>query len=659
MKKVLLLSLGLAMGFGAFAQNTVVRADCKLHKVTVTKGAAIGTEVVNTTSTFAPQSKQSVVNNRYQNFEESETMHSTYDLQSNSYLSNRMYQMDNGSVGVVSTFSMAEDAAASDRGTGYNFYDGSSWGDMPEARLESIRTGWPSLAKYGATGEIIVNHSTGLNAYYREVAGQGEWLQFPVAIPNPSGLEGQTLDFNLSWPRVITSGENNEIVHVFSAAQTASGDSNVTGHFYSRFDGETWTTQWSPLVVDNDHVDGPFSADEYSAASNGDVVAVMYVGSAMGHAVVYKSLDNGLTWEKHLVWENPYADYDWETDQESIFEGLYAPAQGSITIDNDGVVHAAISIGLYDHAELGLSWSIYYGLTPDGVAYWNDTYGGPLEPMIEGDPHSALQVWHPSPDDPEMIQHCLDTVRFCGWLPPHPEAWWSEFTYESLFTGSVTEGTAGDYLSMFGGMSAFPSISVDPAGNLAMAYSAPDMTRMYDNFYMRTVYVSYKPADAEGWYVAADHAFEDFLHSYDEGTCVTAVPNVVNENEFWFSYFADDTPGFFQGTAGSQSSPSESIVYAFKVSSDFMEVSVDEQIAKDVVYNVYPNPASEYVFVASSMNADATVSFTNLAGQTVKVVNTNLTTGENSISINDLNSGVYFCTVTANGYSHTTKVVVK
>ena len=59
------------------------------------------------------------------------------------------------------------------------------------------------------------------------------------------------------------------------------------------------------------------------------------------------------------------------------------------------------------------------------------------------------------------------------------------------------------------------------------------------------------------------------------------------------------------------------------------------------------------------MDANATVTFTNIAGQTVKVVNKNLTTGDNSIVVSDLTSGVYFCTVTANGYSHTSKVVVK
>ena len=148
-----------------------------------------------------------------------------------------------------------------------------------------------------------------------------------------------------------------------------------------------------------------------------------------------------------------------------------------------------------------------------------------------------------------------------------------------------------------------------------------------------------------------------FIHMYDEGIAVNAVATPVNVNEFWFSCQADDLLGLYWGNEAQQSSASDNIIYAFKVCGEGMDIN--ETIAKDVVYNVYPNPASDYIFVSSSMDADATVTFTNLAGQTVKVVNTNLTTGDNSVSINDLNSGVYFCTVTANGYSHTTKVVVK
>ncbi|MBR3914718.1 MAG: T9SS type A sorting domain-containing protein [Bacteroidales bacterium] len=656
MKKVLLLSLGLAMGFSAFAQKTVVKQE--LNKRTVTKGAAFGTEMVtNTAETFAPKTQQSVVTNRYTNREESEVIHTMYDLQSNSYLANRMYQRNNGAIGVVTNFSMDGTAGAGDRGTGYNYYDGSEWGEMPEARIEAERTGWPSIAPWGAEGEIIVNHSARVNYYIREKAGEGEWTI--GEIPDATGLEGLPAGLTMTWPRVATSGANNDVIHVLAAAQDAN-DGNTSYQFYARStDGaQTWEVSYGPLAEDGDHIN-IYSADDYAIATNGDNVALLYCGGIMGHAVVYLSNDNGLTWERHIAWENPYHGYDFETDEASLFDKLYMPGHGSVAIDKDGVAHVAMNAGLMAHDELGLSWGVYSSYQTDGIAYWNSAMGQPLQPVIEGDNHSALQLWLPAEEEGYVFMSA-DSVRFCGWIPPHPETYWSEIDEAKVFWGSTVEGQAGDYLSQFGGCaSAYPSITVDSEGNLAVAYSSIDLTRVGD-YYFRTPYVSYLPKGETQWIIAPDNFFSDeFLHMYDEATCISAVPNPAVSGEFVFSYIADPEFGFAYGTAPSQAEYSENILYVGKISSEYIPISVDEQIERDVVYNVYPNPASEMIFVSSSMDADATVTFTNLAGQTVKVVNANLTTGENGISINDLNSGIYFCTVKANGYSHTSKVVVK
>ncbi len=660
MKKVLLLSLGLVMGFSAFAQKTVVKQN--LNKVTVKRGTAFGTEVVvNTAETFAPKSQQSVVTNRYSHREESEVLHTMYDLQSNSYLANRMYQRNDGSIGVVATFSMAENASAADRGTGYNYYDGSEWGEMPEARIEAERTGWPSIAPWGAEGEIIVNHSERVNYYIREKAGEGEWTI--GEIPDATGLEGLPAGLKMTWPRVATSGANNDVIHVIAAAQDAN-DGNASYTFYARStDGaQTWEVSYGPLFEDGDHYN-TYSADDYAIATNGDNVALLYCGGITAHAAVYMSADNGLTWERHLAWENPYHGLDFGTDEASIFEELYVPMQGSIALDNDGVAHVAISAGCVSHSELtpdGLSWSIYSGVPIDGIAYWNSAMGQPLQPRIEGDPHSALRLWLPAEEE-GYVSADWDSTYFCGWIPPHPETWWTEITNDMLFWGNTVEGTAGDYLSQFGCVSAYPSIAVDAKGNLAVAYSSVDQTRPADAYLFRTPYVSYLPKGETQWLIAADNFFVDeFLHMYDEATCVTAVPNPTTPNEFVFSYLADPELGFAQGTAPSQPEYSESILYVGKISSEYIiDDDVNEQIAKDVVYNIFPNPATDFVCVSSTMDADATITFTNLAGQTVKVVNQRLTAGDSSININDLTSGVYFCTVNANGYSHTSKVVVK
>ena len=650
MKKVLLLSLGLAMGFGAFAQNRVAK-EAVSGKATVSK-VAVGNDIyTGSVLENSAKSNSSVVVNRYTNFEEGVAMETYYDLQSNGYVSNRMYQKANGDVAVVTTMSREQNLTASDRGTGYNFIAGgnmSNLGDIPEVREEAnatgadVRTGWPTIAPYGPEGEILVNHSSGLNYWIREKAGQGQW-DGPYSIPNPEGLE---YPFSLSWPRVATSGANNDVIHVVCAAQhSISSEEMVNAQFYCRStDGQNWEVAYSPLAETDEHLN-IYSADDYSIATNGDVVAICYTAVFYGHALVMKSTDNGQTWERIVVWENPYIG-DWETDENTITPEetpAQTPVHSTVAVGPDGTVHVAFSVATYAHTELGNTFSYYYGRTADGIAYWNDTRAA----------LTNLRLWEDDPENEGYVLHSMDSVNFCGWLPFYSNI--ADFNNDAVYKND-------DYIYQFyGSCSGFPALSVDPEGNLALAYSTPDTEReLFDNTaYYRSTVMSYKAANEEGWHVAVEHVFEDFMHMVDESMFVNAAPSVTRQGEFWFSYVADNVPGLAWGSGASQSSPENNQCYVFKISSEFIPVGTEEIIARDVVYNVYPNPASDYIFVSSSMDADATVTFTNLAGQTVKVVNTNLTTGDNSVSINDLNSGVYFCTVSANGYSHTTKVVVK
>ena len=651
MKKVLLLSLGLVMGFSAFAQNRVAK-ESNSQKATVVK-KAVGNDIyTGSVMENSSRSNQSVVVNRYTNFEEAEAMATFFDLQSNGQVSNRMYQKSNGDVAVALTLSREQNLTAGDRGTGYNFIKGgdfSNIGDMPEVREEAnatgadMRTGWPTIAPYGAEGEILVNHAEGLNYWIREKAGEGQW-DGPYSIPNPTGLE---YPFSLSWPRVTTSGPNNDIIHVVCAAQyQVSADVLVSAQFYCRStDGQNWEVGYSPLAETDEHID-IYSADDYAIASNGDVVAICYSTVFYGHVLVFKSTDNGQNWERIVVWENPFYG-DWETDENTITGGeeddpAQTPVHNTIAVGPDGVVHVAFSVADYAHRELGTSFYYYYGRTADGIAYWNDTR----------DALTNLKLWAPDPENEGYVLHSMDSVNFCGWLPFYSNI--ADMNNEAIYKND-------DYIYQFyGSCSGFPALSVDPAGNLALAYSTIDTERDLNNeAYCRSTVLSYKAANEEGWHVAVEHVMEDFMHMVDESMFVNAAPSVSRIGEFWFSYTTDGVQGLAWGSGASQSNPEDNICYVFKISSEFIPVSVDEVIPMDAVYNVYPNPATDYIFVSSAMDTEATVTFTNLAGQTVKVVNANLTTGENGVSINDLNSGVYFCTVSANGYSHTSKVVVK
>ena len=687
MKKVLLLSLGLVMGLGAFAQQAVVKSLPAPVKASIEK-KALGTDVVEGTVNFVTRGTQSVVTNEGAAYLEAETMYTTCDLQSNSFIANRMYQLKDGSVAVSATMSLEEfDESFPDRGTGYNFAKGGmmdSWGDVPGARIEDVRTGWPSIAPYGAEGEILVSHGheNGLCYYIREKAGEGEW-DGPHAIPSPTKAEFTDLeeDLQLSWPRIATTGENNDVVHILAAGQ---GDVNVA-HFYVRStDLENWEVKYAPVQEQGLHLFkigeaySSYAGDDYAISTNGDKIAVVYCSGWSTNVYCYESSDAGLTWESRLVWESPIHGLDWTTDEASLVSKCYGPVHAAVAIGQDGVSHVALSVGLFEHATLEESYGIYSGMMTDGIAYWNDTtaYGFVIEgndtiynttpnqllsPQDDSLKH-ALRLWWDDLENPGYI--VMDLTNFCAWMPPHVEEGFGAFDMTYQYTGSVAgSGQAGDYATKFG-LSAYPALAVDPAGNLAITWSSPDLNReLYAGlYYMRTIFAKYKPADVPYWFQVNNHGttlYEDFVHMGDEATNITGVSVSVNENEFWFSCLSDDTPGFHSGNNTSQPNISNGIINVFKYTPLGSTEAIGENEAIDVVYNIFPNPASEFISISSSMDADATVTFTNIAGQTVKVVNHSLTTGDNTIAINDLTSGVYFCTVTANGYSHTSKVVVK
>jgi hypothetical protein len=84
--------------------------------------------------------------------------------------------------GATWTFGLLDASTFPDRGTGYNYYDGSAWGSAPTQRAESVRTGWPSYAPLGETGECFIAHtSTALNFAKRAVKGTGTWTEQVVS----------------------------------------------------------------------------------------------------------------------------------------------------------------------------------------------------------------------------------------------------------------------------------------------------------------------------------------------------------------------------------------------------------------------------------------------------------------------------------------------
>ena len=160
MKKVLFVAIAFAFGMTGFAQRAnqaykSMTATCQIPSpVMVKDGAQTPGQQFNLSEhrAYTPQ--------RDTQLEESLIMTTNYDLQSNSALGNRIATWADGTASFVASWDHSGSTAYLDRGTGYNYYDGTSFGDEPTERIEPVRSGWPSIAACG-NGEILVSHASG------------------------------------------------------------------------------------------------------------------------------------------------------------------------------------------------------------------------------------------------------------------------------------------------------------------------------------------------------------------------------------------------------------------------------------------------------------------------------------------------------------------
>lgn len=664
MKKVLLLSLSLVLGFSAFAQQ---RTQVRVAKNDVREGVAygqkatVGKDMAAQASTYAPQTAKSAVVNRWDDMEDTETMETTYDLQSNQFVANRMVQWADGSVAVVATMSHENNLSASDRGTGYNYYDGTSFGEQPDARIEPWKTGWPSIAQWKDNGEILLAHgNNGMQCFTRENAGEGEWQYMGSLPPYPEGYP-YTSNY-ATWPRVVTCGENhNVVIAIATLQQSVSSDETDTRTIMWRSeDAVNWTCTYS-LLEEFGYETGFYSADDYCMAANGNTVAIVYSGNLVNSVWMFKSTDCGQTWTSTRVWEHPYEGHQLDEEGLAYEDTLYMPMNSSVVVDNNGVVHVAMNTFEMAHwadTQSGY-YNYFYGRAVDGILYWNDTQEAPIQ-SPDGNPHHAARLWWPDPENPGYVKMDADSTRWIGFVPMYYDengnyiSWDNDKLYND------------NYHSKMYGTSAHPVLSCDPYGNLACAFSSPCTRREGDlngtPYYLRSIYVSYYNVDEGYWHQVEDDLTDDdvnFMYMLTDNLFTISVLNTVNAGEYWFGFQSDDEIGFAWGSEPSQAATSTNVIHACKVLAPAEFTSVPENNdAQDVIYSIYPNPATNYMVVSSAMDTDATITIFNIVGQTVSQFNKHLGTGENTINI-DLKSGVYFCTISANGFDKTVKVVVK
>ena len=431
---------------------------------------------------------------------------SMYDLWSNTMIGNKFYRHEDGTMAGVWMRGIDTPPGFDDRGTGYNYFDGTAWGPIPTQRIEDTRCGWPSYAPWGENGEINVSHNgvEGLEICTRENKGTGDWVQ--ANYLGPVGLENDP-----TWPRIITSGENNEVIHMFYDSYV-EWQGQATALLYSRSmdGGATWDPR--DIILDGMGEDDYFEigADDYVLAAKDNTVMLL-VGGAWNDLFIMKSEDNGDTWDKTIVWEHPYPRFDWNTTITDTF--FCCDNSASIAIGPDGKAHVVFGISRVLHNAVGTSYN--YWPYCDGIGYWNEDMD-----EFSNDIHAlSPPVWEYSNSEMEVDYNLI------GWSQD--------------VDGDEVVTFASDIMSYRElGVSTLPTITVDDAGYIFVLFSSTTETYVYMDY-------NYKHIWARAGYNGEWAEFHDLtasiFHLVDE--CIYPLLSSNSDNNIHYIYQLDQIPG--------------------------------------------------------------------------------------------------------------------
>lgn len=618
MKTSLLIILAFAIGISVSAQKIVQPSSAKAKITAEKQSKLLVDEPISTPFNYSPgyypKSAPGVM--------ETPIGMTLYDLQSNSSVQNRIYAYPDGTVGAVWTMGMIPGTANAftDRGTGYNYFDGTSWGEFPSARIASqtLRNGWPSYAPLG-DGEMIISHTANdLYLTQRPAKGTGDWTS--ALIPNTTSR---------TWPRAITNG--NTIHLIVSSYALYEGLNTALLYYRSTDAGATFTgptiipgLEATALPLHTNFVG--FGGDSYSwAAPRGDTLAFV-VTDGWGGVFAFKSFDNGTTWTKIVA-------YSFPNDIVSNVAYGTQDDNSAIAIDKHGKVHLALGRMVVIDTDVAATGSQYRPYT-DGLLYWNEDMPAlDTTQLMDPDLLWANGNWIAS-----MVDYSgNDTIDF-------PEVGTDQLPF-------------GKYEAS---MSSMPQIAVDDNDNIFVSFSqvredlvntgAEPNVEMYRHLFLTSKMAS------EGEWIEPRDLTDDIEHAYDE--CVFASMSHSIDDKLHFIYQVDPEPGM--SLRGDLDATLVDTYQNYLTFPTFVSVKPVDAV-KDVV--VSPNPANDFANVQILLNSAQKVVLNVYDVMGKLVMNTNFgeqTTGYHTYKVNtsSLPAGIYVFTIQAGASQSTKKVIV-
>lgn len=395
-----------------------------------------------------------------------------YDSQSNNAMSRRILNDGNGNI--HATWTMALQSNLADRGTGYNVSTdgGATWQEAPNSRLESIRTGFPSLGQT-ANGRIfsITHRATSANdpngAYFTyKDAGSEEWQE--VVLTGTNGTDEGGV-----WTRAATIGNTIHLI-IGRSEGRFSGIEGGVAYFRSKDAGDNWDGPFDLDPALSDFLPENLSSAEYYDIDASENVVAMAFGHLTTPVVLYTSTDEGDTWQASFVQEtNGYYDRVAQTFTDNNY-GTQITSEGdiSVLVDQNDQVHIwfdrFFSFASDDDGD-GVPEGLSFFPASTGIMYWNENRTTPtlIGPTVQQDFNGDCDINYDNAVDVNEVPDRVD---------------------EQVY-GNAAIGQS--------------SVGMDAAGNLYLAYSAMrddgveidgSVARLY-----RDVFVVKKMAGSDEW----------------------------------------------------------------------------------------------------------------------------------------------------------------
>jgi hypothetical protein len=617
MKKLLLVCLASSIGLTGFSQAIAVSRQLLnkgvkvVHKPPVKEEMNFNQPINPTVKAYMVSPTETVIGTTF------------YDLWSNASLGNRLTMFPDGTIAAIWTRGI-EPTSFPDRGTGYNYYDGSAWGPEPTARIESLRTGFPGHAAWGPNGEIINAHSaTDLIISKRETKGTGAWTE--SVFPGVTGIVP-------TWPRIATSGDNQNVIHmIYDSFGAYNGQTAAMIYSRSNDGGATWDPENTVLDGTGAEYYTEINAEEYVLEARGNTVAIV-VGDAWKDLFLLKSLDNGDTWEKTTIWEHPYPMFDFQVTLTDTF--FCVDNSVSAAIAPDGKVHVVFGLSRVMHDVVGTTFSLFYFV--DGIGYWNEdmpSFSNTLDAL------AGPQYGYPGS---EMVEN----VNYIGWSQD--------------VDGNGTLDLINPPMSYRElGISTMPSITIDNEGRIFVAYASTTETYSNVDFNYKKIWVR---AYENGQWGPFYHATADIIHIFDESIYPVLAKN-SNDN-IDLIYQADGTPG--TALDADHDYQENRVIHSSIPKTDVLTGIGDHnnEITQEGVSQNYPNPFNGATTITVNLQKASKMSLevTNITGQKVYEKErgyVNAGTYMFKVDATNWPTGTYFYTVKAGNSNVTKKMIVR